>query len=97
MSFNPSLSSPITQGDCRGGANDVGMEIEAKVLLFKKSQPYSDPNLEATFPNQSIPASKLLDIDNDGNPLFSKCPSDVIRYFHLPANNMIWVEVQEIY
>lgn len=94
---NPSLSSPITQGGCRGEANDVDMEIEAKVLLFKESQPYSDPNLEATFPNQSIPASKLLDIDNDGNPLCAKCPSDIIRYFHLPANNMIWVEVQEIY
>jgi len=31
--------------------------------------------------------------DKDNNPLTEKCEADTIRYFHFPANCMLWVEV----
>jgi hypothetical protein len=35
----------------------------------------------------------LLCDEGEINPLMQPCGDDIIRYFHLPANNMIWVEV----
>lgn len=38
------------------------------------------------------PLSLILS-DNDENPLVKRCEPNTLRYFHLPANNMHWIEV----
>jgi hypothetical protein len=48
--------------------------------------------LPGEFPNQKIPVHKLLS-DTENNPLSEACPADHLRYFHLPTNNMRWIEV----
>jgi hypothetical protein len=68
-------------------------EIKASMIFFKNSRPYDIPGVDNTFPNQKIPIKKLLADDRDANPLMKPCDDNMIRYFHLPANNMIWVEV----
>jgi hypothetical protein len=55
--------------------------------------PYDHPALEDKFPNQKVPLSLLLEDSPKENPLMWKCEEDMIRYFHIPANNMSWVEV----
>jgi len=73
--------------------NSVDSEIKASMIFFKNSRPYDIPGLDNTFPNQKIPVKNLLADDLDANPLMQPCDDNMIRYFHLPANNMIWVEV----
>jgi hypothetical protein len=68
-------------------------EIKASMIFFKDSRPYNIPGVENTFPNQKIPIKRLLADEPDSNPLMKRCDDNMIRYFHLPANNMIWVEV----
>lgn len=68
-------------------------EIKASTIFFKNSRPYDIPGIDNTFPNQKIPIKKLLADNWDANPLMKPCDDNMIRYFHLPANNMIWVEV----
>jgi hypothetical protein len=41
---------------------------------------------------KSYPVHDVL-FDKDNNPLTEKCEEDTIRYFHFPANCMLWVEV----
>lgn len=45
------------------------------------------------FPNQKIPLSLLLKGDKKKNPLMWDCEDDMIRCFHIPANNMTSCEV----
>jgi hypothetical protein len=71
----------------------VNTEIKAPIIFFKNSRPYDIPGVENTFPNQKIAIKELLADDEDTNPLMQPCDDNMIRYFHLPANNMIWVEV----
>ena len=68
--------------------------LNANMILFKDSKKYTDKNFPDEFPNQKIPIDELL-YSKDGrrNPLVNDCPKNIIRYFHLPANNMSWVEV----
>lgn len=68
--------------------------LNANMILFKDSKKYTDRDYPNEFPNQEIPIDELL-YSEDGarNPLVNECPKNVIRYFHLPANNMGWVEV----
>lgn len=74
-------------------------DLRANVIYFKKKPkgkhpgPYDHPELEDTFPNQRVPLSLLLADNPEKNPLMWKCEDDMIRYFHIPANNMSWVEV----
>jgi len=74
-------------------------DLRANVIYFKRRSkdshphPYDHPELEDTFPNQKVPLGLLLE-DNPKNPLMWKCEEDMIRYFHIPANNMSWVEVR---
>jgi hypothetical protein len=68
--------------------------LYANMILFRDSKKYTDKDYPDEFPNQKIPIDELLyNKDRWRNPLMRKCPSDLIRYFHLPANNMSWVEV----
>ncbi len=64
------------------------------MMFFKDSEPFTDPNYPDHFPNQKILIRDLLyDEDPKSNPLMKPCGDGEIRYFHLPGNNMEWVEV----
>jgi hypothetical protein len=68
--------------------------IFAHMVLFKSSSPYSDPEYPQAWPNQMLPLEDLLyDKNAKSNPLMKPCERDMIRWFHLPSNNMTWVEV----
>jgi hypothetical protein len=75
---------------------DIDDEIKAPVIFFKNSRPHNIPGVENIFPNQKVPISTLLAEDEDSNPLMQPCEDEMIRYFHFPANNMIWVEVSTL-
>jgi hypothetical protein len=68
-------------------------DLGSNVVYFKKGRPYDHPKLENKFPDQKIPLSVLLKNNPGKNPLMWDCEENMIRYFHLPANNMDWVEV----
>lgn len=76
-----------------GGAEDlVNSHIKAPVMAFKDGQPCNVPGLPKSFPDQKVTMTDLLSEDKTRNPIMQPTDDDVIRYFHLPANNMIWVE-----
>jgi hypothetical protein len=83
------LVQEITSGD-----------LKARVIYFKKESekgqltPYNHPTIGGVFPNQYVPLNLLLENNPKINPLMWKCEENMIRYFHMPANNMLWVEVQ---
>jgi hypothetical protein len=74
-------------------------DLRANVIYFKRKtderhpRPYDHPALDDTFPNQRVPLSLLLEDNPKDNPLMWKCDENMIRYFHIPANNMSWIEV----
>jgi hypothetical protein len=72
--------------------SDIG--IKSNVVFLRNSYPYTNEDLgfEGQFPNQTVPLAALLD-SSPKNPLTRGYESDVIRYFHFPANNMSWIEV----
>jgi hypothetical protein len=79
-------------------------DTNANAIYFKRDQqgehpgPYSDPRLgNGKFPDQKVPLSCLLSKDKKKNPLMWKCEDGMIRYFHIPANNMSWIEVGPIH
>lgn len=74
--------------------DSVDYDIKASIIYFKYSQPFDVPGVDNTFPNQKISVKDLLCDEEEINPLMQPCDDDTIRYFHLPANNMIWVEVR---
>lgn len=49
------------------------------------------PLVHGSFPHQKISIQQFL-YNKDGTPLRRTSRSDQLRYFHLPANNMKWVE-----
>lgn len=73
---------------------DVDAHVKAPVVFFRDSEPWDVPGLEGTFPNQKISVQDLLAEDSNPsrNPLMAACPEDAVRYIHLPANNMAWIE-----
>jgi hypothetical protein len=92
-----------------GNREDLGEDLllndtKANAIYFKKDQqdehpgPYSEPHLgDGKFPDQKVPLSLLLSKDKKKNPLMWKCEDGMIRYFHIPANNMTWIEVGAIH
>lgn len=67
----------------------------ARVMYFKQGEggyTHQTKTMDGKFPDQKIQLKLFLD-DYNGNPLAEECPKDVFRYFHLPANNMAWIEV----
>ena len=75
-------------------SKDNAWEMNAYALFFRNSERYSDPNCTDRFPNQKVPVKDLLyNEDKNTNPLMRDCEENEIRYFHLPGNNMEWVEV----
>ncbi|GAB1316850.1 Ankyrin repeat protein [Madurella fahalii] len=76
-----------------GGAEDlVNSSIKAPVMVFKDGQPCDVPGLPKSFPDQKVTMADLLSADETRNPIMQPTEDNVIRYFHLPANNMVWVE-----
>lgn len=67
--------------------------LQAGAVYFKNGEPYSHPKLRDSFPDQTTPLADLLAKDSDRSVLTEPCEEDMIRWFHIPANNMTWVEV----
>jgi hypothetical protein len=77
-----------------GPPDENAYGFSASMILFRNAMPYTHPDFDGTFPNQEIPVNELFyNKDERKNPLMRPCERDMIRYFHLPANNMIWLEV----
>ena len=51
------------------------------------------PLVHGSFPHQKISIQQFL-YNKEGTPLRRSNRKDQLRYFHLPANNMKWVEVR---
>ena len=76
-----------------GGTEDsVDRHIKAPVICFKDGQPFDVPGVAKSFPNQKVTMADLLSEDKTRNPIMQPAEDNVVRYFHLPANNMVWVE-----
>jgi hypothetical protein len=72
-----------------------GFCMSAYAIFKKKSGFYDDERCTDTFPDQRIRIKDLLyNKDKNANPLMRECDEDEIRYFHIPSNNMEWVEVR---
>lgn len=72
-------------------------EMNAYALFFRNSEKYTDPICADQFPNQKLPVKDLLfNKDIGTNPLMRACADNEIRYFHLPGNNMDWVEASSM-
>jgi hypothetical protein len=68
--------------------------MNAYAVFFRNSEPYTDPKCLDKFPNQKLAIKDLLYLkDETKNPLMRPCEDNEIRYFHLPGNNMEWIEV----
>ncbi|RYP90967.1 hypothetical protein DL770_002883 [Monosporascus sp. CRB-9-2] len=61
-------------------------------MFFRDGRPITMPGVGGAFPNQKVSVQTLLIKDEDANPLMRDFGDDTIRYVHLPANNMAWVE-----
>lgn len=72
--------------------DEVDSQIKAPVMFFRGGQPVTMAGLDGEFPSQKVSVQTLLTEDKKRNPLMWDCEADTIRYVHLPANNMAWVE-----
>jgi hypothetical protein len=102
--FRKSLSQlPFVRGrtgDTRHSGDDLvklckenAWGMSAYVISFRNSERYTDPNCSDHFPKQKLDVKDLLyNKDEKTNPLMRPCEKDEIRYFHLPGNNMEWIE-----
>jgi hypothetical protein len=88
---NKSHPAP-SQEERKTQSNTLGPQ--ASFILFQDGLPIqsTSPKCQGNCPNQTVPIYELLD-DEEDNPLTRKCPEGFIRYVHLTANNMSWVEV----
>jgi len=70
--------------------DDVDLKgLNANIMYYKDGRPYDHPDFDGTFPNQKVPLNLLLKQDRRRNPLMWRCEENMIRYFHVPANNMV--------
>jgi len=68
-------------------------DLKVNLIYYKGSKRHTHPDFPDEFPNQKIPIEDFLkEGDTRKNPLMMDCEEGMIRYFHLPANNMHWVE-----
>jgi hypothetical protein len=80
-----------------GAEESVDANMKASMIYFKNSRPYTVPGVENEFPNQKISVKELLVDDAEKNPLMWGSGEDEVRYFHFPANNMVWIEVSTVF
>jgi len=69
--------------------------MSARIVLFKDGKPYEDPRFPQQWPDQKLPLRELLYDKSPSNPLAEARThkNDMIQWFHLPANDMGWIEV----
>ncbi|KAH9206745.1 hypothetical protein DL95DRAFT_486120 [Leptodontidium sp. 2 PMI_412] len=72
--------------------DSVDFDVKASMIYFKKFRPYTVPEIDNVFPNQKLSVRDLLSDNAKKNPLMQPCDDDTVRYFHFPANNMVWIE-----
>jgi hypothetical protein len=73
---------------------DNAFGMSAYAIFFRDSVGYNEPLCSDQFPNQKIPIDKLIHHKEPStNPLMQSCEKNEIRYFHIPGNNMEWMEV----
>lgn len=73
--------------------------LKAGAIHFKQEAPgsgyvgfdFKHPNYSSKFPDQKLSLQGLLEVEKD-NPLSAPCGDGCLRYFHLPSNNMRWIE-----
>lgn len=84
----PVASNPLTAAL---DSNEAELDdLNANVIYFKDNRPYDHPSFEGTtFANQKVPLGLLLKQVKKKNPLMWECEPGMVRYFHLPANNMV--------
>jgi hypothetical protein len=87
----------ISEGPVRPSTSleeDKGYGFVVPRITLKKSQGNqgSGSSSFGEYVLKSYPVHNIL-FDKDKNPLMEKCEEDTIRYFHFPANCMLWVEV----
>ncbi|KAG9229786.1 hypothetical protein BJ875DRAFT_177511 [Amylocarpus encephaloides] len=61
-----------------------------KITLRKSNKKFSSSFM--SYDIKKYPLDQCLFEDGPKNPLTEKCELDTIRYFHIPANNMQWIE-----
>lgn len=70
--------------------------MSARMVLFRNSEPFTDEKYPQEWPDQKLPLGDLLrNTANGSNPLARHWSDNdnAIQWFHLPSNNMEWVEV----
>ncbi|KAL2186472.1 hypothetical protein L209DRAFT_755162 [Thermothelomyces heterothallicus CBS 203.75] len=75
-----------------GASRRVDGYAKASVMYFKDGQPYDVSGLPKSFPSQKVPVADMLSEDAAKNPIMQPVEDGILRYFHLPANNMTWIE-----
>ncbi|KAK1831667.1 magnesium transport protein cora [Podospora conica] len=93
------ISTPVLTGQRRGeealggrGTGSVYKGVNAGVVYFQNALPYSHPKAVGGFPRQTVPVAELLSSEPGKSLLSEPCKDGMIRWLHLPANNMAWVE-----
>ncbi|KAM7205840.1 hypothetical protein V8F33_000670 [Rhypophila sp. PSN 637] len=81
----------------KGTEYDPDIDFNAYTISYHDSEPvdsFEDERFQGSFPNQKINMVELLRKTNENfkNPLTVAGQGQNINYFHLPANNMKWVE-----
>ena len=91
-------ATPQPTGQPEPGKNKGKYGLKACIMHFKKgggghTHKHLHEEVAGDFPNQKIPIEHLLK-DSPNNPLKEECRDNMYRYFHLPTNNMAWIEVR---
>jgi hypothetical protein len=92
----PNIASVLARTHRPPGQDGKGHEykgLQAGAVYFKDGQPYSHPRLQGSFPDQTTPLVDLLARDSDRSVLMEDCEEGMLRWFHIPTNNMSFVEV----
>ena len=93
---SPQASLPSAQPSQKhpGDYNINLDDLNANVIYLNDAWPYDHSDfLDEKLLNPKIPLAPLLKNDKSNKPLMWKCEDNMIRYFHLPANNTDWVKV----
>ena len=92
--FRTSTRRQTPTHDPEKPTKDNAFGMNAYAIFFRNSEPYMDQHCSDQFPNQKIPIKDLIyKKDVTTNPLMRSCEKNEIRYFHIPGNNMEWIEV----
>ncbi|KAI8959193.1 hypothetical protein F5Y11DRAFT_14258 [Daldinia sp. FL1419] len=73
---------------------DPEKDVKVPIIQFKGGQPHSveHPEVWNKFPNQKTTIDNLLNGEGDLLRQDNSLSKRSIRYFHIPSNNMDWVE-----